>query len=83
MHHSLFKTRILACSVLLAHPGGDRVLRSSTAQRSQADVAVLIISARKGEFETGFERGGQTREHAVRGGRGDGRLRWSRMDCGS
>ena len=30
----------------------------------QADVAVLVIAARKGEFETGFERGGQTREHA-------------------
>lgn len=24
-----------------------------------------VISGRKGEFETGFERGGQTREHAV------------------
>lgn len=32
---------------------------------SQADIAILVISARKGEFETGFERGGQTREHAV------------------
>lgn len=32
---------------------------------SQADVGVLVISARKGEFETGFERGGQTREHAM------------------
>lgn len=32
---------------------------------AQADVAVLVISARKGEFETGFERGGQTREHAM------------------
>ena len=31
---------------------------------SQADIGVLVISARKGEFETGFERGGQTREHA-------------------
>ncbi len=31
----------------------------------QADIAVLVISARKGEFETGFERGGQTREHAM------------------
>ena len=29
------------------------------------DVGVLVISARKGEFETGFERGGQTREHAL------------------
>ena len=31
----------------------------------QADVGVLVISARKGEFETGFDRGGQTREHAT------------------
>ena len=27
-------------------------------------VSVQVISARKGEFETGFEKGGQTREHA-------------------
>jgi len=26
---------------------------------------VKVISARKGEFETGFDRGGQTREHAM------------------
>lgn len=26
---------------------------------------IQVISARKGEFETGFERGGQTREHAM------------------
>jgi peptide chain release factor subunit 3 len=32
---------------------------------SQADVGVLVISARKGEYETGFEKGGQTREHAL------------------
>lgn len=32
---------------------------------AQADVGILVISARKGEFETGFERGGQTREHAL------------------
>lgn len=28
-------------------------------------VLLQVISARKGEFETGFERGGQTREHAM------------------
>ena len=28
-------------------------------------VVVQVISARRGEFETGFERGGQTREHAM------------------
>lgn len=28
-------------------------------------MGVLIISARKGEFETGFEKGGQTREHTL------------------
>ena len=31
-------------------------------KRLQADLAALVISARKGEFETGFEKGGQTRE---------------------
>ena len=28
-------------------------------------IGVLVISARKGEFEAGFEQGGQTREHAM------------------
>lgn len=32
---------------------------------AQADVGCLVISARRGEFETGFEKGGQTREHAL------------------
>lgn len=32
---------------------------------SQADVGILVISSRKGEYETGFEKGGQTREHAI------------------
>lgn len=32
---------------------------------TQADVAILVISARRGEFEAGFEKGGQTREHIL------------------
>ncbi|KAM0875350.1 hypothetical protein ACQ4PT_036841 [Festuca glaucescens] len=32
---------------------------------SQADIGVLVISARKGEFEAGYESGGQTREHVL------------------
>ncbi|MCP9260743.1 G1 to S phase transition 1 [Dirofilaria immitis] len=34
-------------------------------ERHKQNLAVLVISARKGEFETGFDRGGQTREHAM------------------
>lgn len=32
---------------------------------AQADVGILVVDSRRGEFETGFESGGQTREHAL------------------
>jgi elongation factor 1 alpha-like protein len=31
----------------------------------QADCAILVINSITGEFETGFELGGQTREHSL------------------
>ncbi|KAJ2078661.1 translation termination factor GTPase eRF3 [Coemansia sp. RSA 988] len=50
---------------ILDAPGHKNFVPSMLGGAAQADVGVLVISARKGEFETGFERGGQTREHAI------------------
>jgi len=50
---------------ILDAPGHKTYVPSMITGAAQADVAMLVLSARKGEFETGFDREGQTREHAV------------------
>jgi len=50
---------------ILDAPGHKNYVPNMISGVAQADVAILVISARKGEFEAGFDRSGQTREHAL------------------
>lgn len=50
---------------ILDAPGHKNYVPNMIQGAAQADVGVLVISARKGEFEAGFDRSGQTREHAL------------------
>jgi peptide chain release factor subunit 3 len=59
-----FETNKRRYSILDA-PGHKTYVPNMIGGASQADVGILVISARKGEYETGFEKGGQTREHAM------------------
>ncbi|KAF0983245.1 hypothetical protein FDP41_010310 [Naegleria fowleri] len=50
---------------ILDAPGHKAYVPNMIAATTQADVGILVISARKGEFEAGLDRGGQTLEHTV------------------
>merc|ERR1711990_495279 len=60
---AFFQTANKKFTVLDA-PGHKTFVTNMIMGAAVADVGALVISARKGEYESGFEKDGQTREHA-------------------